>query len=558
MKDSPKTTSVKLDLIHRRLESLVKTTAKRDAKIMVGDMWKYDLSNNTIYYPLDGDYGVKNLAKDRFIGTTFHEISHSLFTDGVAITNPTKYQKEYGFLLNSLEDARIENMLMNRFAGTYDSFKRMHEFSDEIIQEKDLKEMPAHHNLLMNFSRFIWGHTTHPLNKDVEDVLKVFKEFTYDIYVSETTEDLKQLIDNELFPLFEKLLEQSEEEKNNQQNQNNSDPNQPPTSKNPSKDYENATSIKDLVEKIEKNTSKKDIKKAEKKSGIDKESFTDKTIEELQKDVDPKTVKEIALKIDGDLKKYQEYYNKIKESIDFFSLKLGSILRDNNYRRFGGNFKTGKLNSKSLYKFKCKQFNIFKKRVMRQHKNYSVTLLVDQSGSMAVSRIEHALLSTILMAEVLKKIGVDFEIKGFNLERKLYKSFDQSYSDDIKRGLVNMRNGPFGPGSGGNNDGYEIYKSTQSLLKRDSEKILIALSDGLPNPKGTLIPESGRSLYKQYYSDFKLGEEVEKAGKQVICIGIGIESDAVKKFYPQSEVCNNIKELPELLLKRLRMNIHRG
>jgi cobalamin biosynthesis protein CobT len=67
---------------------------------------------------------------------------------------------------------------------------------------------------------------------------------------------------------------------------------------------------------------------------------------------------------------------------------------------------------------------IFTRKVFRQHKDYKVTLLVDESGSMTSDNKNfYATLGCVLMAEVLAGSNIDFEIIGFNGTIRVYKKF---------------------------------------------------------------------------------------------------------------------------------------
>lgn len=260
---------------------------------------------------------------------------------------------------------------------------------------------------------------------------------------------------------------------------------------------------------------------------------------------------------------YEQLYNSIKDYLRYFSSKLNSILVDNNLKRFGGAYKSGKLNSKLLYKWKCNNTKLFSRQVMRMHKQYSVCLLIDESGSMQGSNILESTKAAVLLSEVLDKIGIPFEISGFNASNRIYKHYDQRFTWAVKRNLeaplleVHSRN------AGDTNDAFSINWANHRLQQREGEKILIVLSDGEPNPINYDIPLADqRRLPKtlRQYDDFDLRTEIRKVQKNatIVGVGLGYGGNYVKKVYPQHVTCDDVSKLPKLLLGILQKQIKRG
>ena len=94
-----------------------------------------------------------------------------------------------------------------------------------------------------------------------------------------------------------------------------------------------------------------------------------------------------------------------------------------------------------------------------------------------------------------------------------------------------------------------------------TERILIVLSDGLPAPSGGNIPLEDQVRLKgvkNRYEDFDLKYEVAQASRDMTVIGVGINSPHVSEFYTQNVLCDNVEELPRLVLDQLKRNIRRG
>lgn len=133
---------------------------------------------------------------------------------------------------------------------------------------------------------------------------------------------------------------------------------------------------------------------------------------------------------------YSLLYREIYHLIPPFKKKLSSIMKDNLYDRQGGKYRTGKLNTKQLYKVATGSDKVFTRKVLRQHKDYKVTVLVDESGSMTgENKNYYAALGCTLLAEVLSQTHIDFEIIGFNGTIRVYKHFGESFTWKIRENI---------------------------------------------------------------------------------------------------------------------------
>jgi len=180
----------------------------------------------------------------------------------------------------------------------------------------------------------------------------------------------------------------------------------------------------------------------------------------------------------------------------------------------------------------------------------AVTILVDLSGSMSGAKIDAARQAAAVMAEALRGLSIPFEVLGFEcvgddrmskfsrglssdsrfnrteeiLSHKIFKSFDgHSLS-----GIAAIE-------SGANNaDGESLMWAARRLAeRRESRKILIVLSDGNPVAQGD---------QRVLYDDLKTKiARVEASG--IECVGIGVTTDVVKKFYKDFVVLERVSDL---------------
>lgn len=115
-----------------------------------------------------------------------------------------------------------------------------------------------------------------------------------------------------------------------------------------------------------------------------------------------------------------------------FRTKLNSILKDNAIERFVGNKKKGKVNTKRLYKIGDSR-KIFKQKEERKGKDYSITLLLDASGSMKSSQSE--VMSAVgHIGNALNKTDIPFSVYAFADCTRLIKTFEEKYDERRVRG----------------------------------------------------------------------------------------------------------------------------
>jgi cobalamin biosynthesis protein CobT len=94
-----------------------------------------------------------------------------------------------------------------------------------------------------------------------------------------------------------------------------------------------------------------------------------------------------------------------------------------------------------------------------------------------------------------------------------------------------------------NVDGESVEAAARRLIaRREASKVMLVLSDGYPAAAGS------RGDLEQHLK--RVVKDVSSAGVRVV--GIGIQSDAVNKFYPKSLVIQKVEDLPAVVIKELR------
>jgi cobalamin biosynthesis protein CobT len=295
-----------------------------------------------------------------------------------------------------------------------------------------------------------------------------------------------------------------------------------------------------------------------------------------------------------------------------FAKMLSSVMLDNKYDRFVKNRRTGKLDTRSLYKVNTSS-RLFKKREARKNKHYAVSLVVDCSGSMNGEQIKIAASAAQKLSHHLAAMDIPHNIISFNAHAKEMKVFGPKEQLGVEKAIVNSVSGtgivkeyeyifwdtskkikskdgkrmfyPFDTITGGgltgakeykneskgvgslftvpapayNADGEAIRFAREKLMRQEGKRLMIHLSDGQP-----------ANMYDSYESvnypgtcndDYDLKKEVEITLAQGIELySIGILSSAVSNYYPPKRT-GTITKLDQLyphIIKLIRMNLKRG
>lgn len=234
--------------------------------------------------------------------------------------------------------------------------------------------------------------------------------------------------------------------------------------------------------------------------------------------------------------------------------------------------RSGRLNCGSLARLVA--FNddrVFRRREEKQGLDVAVTLLVDCSGSMRHNRrICTAGLAAYGLASVLERIRVPCEVLGFTadgrgmdggllakmargegfvysrvlpLHHLIFKAFAERLNVESKRRIASMVDMPTAMTYLYENvDGESVaWAGSRLSMRKEKRKILIVLSDGEP-----CCPGDRSAQEVNLIESINL---IERAGIEVL--GIGINTDCVKRFYKRNLVLHELNKLPELVMKQI-------
>jgi len=240
--------------------------------------------------------------------------------------------------------------------------------------------------------------------------------------------------------------------------------------------------------------------------------------------------------------------------------------------RFQHELDRGKIDNRRLHALTEKTSNkVFKKRVEKETTSTAAYLLVDCSGSMGYNKIRAAREAACAFSDCLERIGIVHEVAGFwsavsfesmkayqrykdrnpkdhyifnrrieVLHHQIVKPFDKSFREGKFAVLGSMVN---------NTDGESVRWAARLLARRlEKRKVLFVFSDGDPKAEGD---------QNLLYLDLKEAvKEIMRADIQVV--GIGINTDAPSKFYPDYVVIDDITTLSSETVAQLEKILLKG
>lgn len=237
-----------------------------------------------------------------------------------------------------------------------------------------------------------------------------------------------------------------------------------------------------------------------------------------------------------------------------------------------GGQKRGKLNAPGLYRIIGNDPRVFKRKEEHHSTDTAVSLVCDNSGSMSGDRCRVAMSAAYALAATLERVNLAHEVIGFTTDghgkpgagfdsyridaegRRLgisysrilpmrltiFKDFTERLTPPVRQRFADMAYNQ--PNMGANVDGESVQFALNRILKRkEQRKVMLVLSDGFP--AGGDHAAINSHLHR-------VVEDAKKAKVEII--GIGIQSNAVKTFYPKAIVLNSVEELPKMVMGELR------
>lgn len=170
---------------------------------------------------------------------------------------------------------------------------------------------------------------------------------------------------------------------------------------------------------------------------------------------------------------------------------------------------------------------VWTRRSIPDRREAIISLLVDLSGSMYGEKAEHALLGTVLLAEVMERLQLRYAINGFQDELIPLCDFDQRLDAQARQAISELVLEVSGDRPRGrnhpsfNDDGPCVAQAARALLAQaGSDRVLIVVSDGQP---------AGR-----HSGDAELRATIAALREEpldLVGIGLGPDTEHVRSFY---------------------------
>ena len=255
------------------------------------------------------------------------------------------------------------------------------------------------------------------------------------------------------------------------------------------------------------------------------------------------------------VQEYQDTLQAMQGKVNTMQRRLWMMLMAKRKREYTGGHEHGRLNTRELVNAYQGEPNVFKLREDSEDMDTALTILVDHSGSMAGRELRMAQQATIAICEAIEGSGVSNEVLGFYNDGSYscagqYSRYDAQHLlvyREFGEALTQCRSaiGTMSYRSDGcNADGESVMHAFSRLDRRpETRKIMLVLSDGFPRTTCDFGPQH---LYEHLRGVVDI---INKSGTEIM--GIGIQSNAVRQFYPDWVVLNDIDDLPKIMIDKV-------
>jgi cobalamin biosynthesis protein CobT len=233
--------------------------------------------------------------------------------------------------------------------------------------------------------------------------------------------------------------------------------------------------------------------------------------------------------------------------------------------------RSGRLHGASLARIATNRDDVFRRKQENRTKDVAVEVVVDGSGSMA-DKIELAATAAYAVCSTLDRLNIVNEAVGFttralphdaarrlqeDLEKlpdreeysrqssiymPILKQFSERMDITVRKRFTMLANF-FYHGLRSNIDGESVQLAYRRVMRRrETRKVMIVLSDGYPADTG-----NNRELAEHLKATVR---QIERSGVDVF--GIGIQSAAVREFYPKHALLDDIAELPTTVMRQMK------
>ncbi len=260
-----------------------------------------------------------------------------------------------------------------------------------------------------------------------------------------------------------------------------------------------------------------------------------------------------ALKSDSNI--YEQERRELLPIIDRLEQDLREIFVARRSHQYQSGFRSGRrIDIKRRIQEKAQgvsavQSEAWQRRELPSEKDYAISLLVDLSGSMRGEKIDETFKAVVVLAEVLNRLSINCEILGFTDRIYEYQKYDEAFGVETRQTISAMPPVTSSEPAQYNDDGWALEQASSRLARRrESEKFLIVLSDGLP------VPSGGHSG-PEYDLNKVVSGILREADQKLIGLGIGPGTSHVERYYPNAIADVSAQEMSETLAELLRQVI---
>ena len=516
-------------------------------------------NGKTILVPaLPSDITEKSLKI--YQGYIDHEVGHVLFSDFDIFK--TVKGKKLIHCLQALEDIRVETKMINLWPGCQYNFESIYSDLDIKPNTKDF------YAILLNIVYIARFGKDSFLSLEIKKKLPIPYDLALELYPIysgvgslDSTQEVKEVA-VKLLAAIEEKLNKEPPEKDNAPPEENKENEQENHFLEETSEKDNAPPEEEEIEEdnfLPHEAVKKEMLESSKKSKSSSRSQKPYLIFTTEGD----HIQKIIFK---DHKLYKALLNEGKSANNSLYHSLERNLISLKKDQWKMDQRQGKLDKKNCHKILQDSKNIFKKPTMHQKLNTVCSLWIDHSGSMYGKKARLAAITAILFGNVLDKLKIPFEIMGYttddsyigtsrfssaskenkklyarwgNLQIFSYKNFNQSWSSTKEYCAQIQHN----ENAHNTYDGEIILLAARSLLSRpEKRKVLFIVNDGQPEP-------NVRKKIKDHEKYLK--ECVKQAQKLIEIVAIGIDSDTIGDYYPNSISIKNVNQLTKTMLDQL-------
>ncbi len=313
--------------------------------------------------------------------------------------------------------------------------------------------------------------------------------------------------------------------------------------------------VEELTGQLEENPAETHEKYRRRKEAeeVKKQQEDEKRAADERLDAEMKEIERRQAAMQSGKDKYDEAYHEIREFEDQLFRRLEEIFVPNIKRAMKLSSTGNRINLPAVFRWDANRQagiqsmdnRIFEKVHQPEKSDYTISILVDLSSSMSSSgKIEQTFKAVVLLCEILSRLGIKYEIAGFQDEVIEFKDFEEKLTDDTRRkisgmlGEVNDENPGGHNHSSYNDDGPCLLRTSARLAAEPGkEKFLLVLSDGRPAGLHSDEDDLRRAV----------SHILSSTDQKLIGIGLGKGTEHVQRFYPASLPDMPLADLPESL-----------